>query len=122
MPDPHPSSRFVLARASVGLAAVTLDSALALPRKVVTGVVRLPATLVGAGARGYLHVTHTVNELAVQGDAVIGALLPPTKEKPEWATFDEDAPAAEPAAEHLVEGDFDAEGDGFDAAENEADV
>lgn len=116
--DPTQPSRFVLARASLGLASVAVSTALSMPRRVVESAVRLPAGIVGAGARTYLHVIHTVNELAVQGDAVIGAILPPKDENPEWATFDEDVELAE----ELRDADSDDGIDGFDAAETEADV
>ena len=90
MSDPRPSNRYVLARAGLGLAAVTVTSAIELPGKALGATIRLPANVLGAGARGYLQLTHTVNELARQGDAVLGAVFPPKDEQPEWATFDED--------------------------------
>ena len=90
MSDPRPSNRYVLARAGLGLAAVAVTSAMELPGKAIGATVRLPANVLGAGARSYLHLTHTVNELARQGDAVLGAVFPPKDSQPEWATFDED--------------------------------
>ena len=90
MSNPRPSNRYVIARAGLGLAAVTVTSAIELPGKALGATVRLPANVLGAGARGYLQLTHTVNELARQGDAVLGAVFPPKDEHPEWATFDED--------------------------------
>lgn len=90
MSNPRPSNRYVLARAGIGLAAVTVTTAIELPGKALGATVRLPANVLGAGARGYLQLTHAVNELARQGDAVLGAVFPPNDEQPEWATFDED--------------------------------
>ena len=90
MSNPRPSNRYVIARAGLGLAAVTVTAAIELPGKALGATVRLPANVLGAGARGYLQLTHTVNELARQGDAVLGAVFPPKVEQPEWVTFDED--------------------------------
>lgn len=92
------ASRFVLARAGIGLAAQVVTTAIELPGRTVRAGIHLPAALLGAGARGYLQLTHTVNGLAVKGDEVLELVFPPRTAQPAWVTFDEDEDAAEDAA------------------------
>ena len=50
----------------------------------------LPVKLAGSVLQAYLHAGQTLTELAVRGDAVLGAVFPARSDQPEWATFDED--------------------------------
>lgn len=84
-------SRFVLARASIGLTARIVTSTLELPGRAIRAGLHLPATVVGMGARSYLQLTHFINDLAQEGDAVIDTLMPRREAQPTWATFDEDS-------------------------------
>lgn len=89
------ASRFVLARAGIGLAAQVVTTAIELPGRTIRAGIHLPAALLGAGARGYLQLTHTVNGLAVKGDEVLELVFPPRTAQPAWVTFDEDEAVAE---------------------------
>lgn len=91
---------FLLARAGLGLAALGVEHAVALPGRAARGLAGLPSLpvrLAGSAVQTYLHVGQTVTGLAVRGDRVIGALVPAPRDTPSWAQFDEDAPGG-PAA------------------------
>lgn len=88
-------SRFLLARASLGLTSRIVTSTLEFPGRAIRAGLHLPAAVVGAGARRYLQLTHLVNDLAQEGDAVIEALIPRRETQPSWATFDEDATSSD---------------------------
>lgn len=114
------ASRFVLARAGIGLAAQVVTTAVELPGRTIRAGLQLPATILGAGARSYLQLTHTVNGLAVKGDEVLELVFPPRKEQPAWATFDEDEEDGEPDYEVYTD-DEDLEEDEFEDEELEED-
>lgn len=84
---------FLLTRASIGLAASTVEHAVALPGRAVEAVAALPGVPVrvaGGLVQSYLHAGQTLTDLAVKGDRVIAAVFPARSDQPEWATFDED--------------------------------
>lgn len=82
-----------LTRASIGLAATAVEGAVALPGRAAGAAAALPGLpvkLAGSVLQAYLHAGQTLTELAVRGDAVLGAVFPARSDQPEWATFDED--------------------------------
>ncbi|KAA2263216.1 lipid droplet-associated protein [Solihabitans fulvus] len=76
-------------RIAAGLAATAVEQARSLPKQ----LAGLPVTVVSEALQLSMRVQQQVTELAIKGDEVL-ATLRPAEENPEWATFDEDEPAA----------------------------
>ena len=90
---------FLLTRASIGLAAIAVEQAVALPGRAAGALADLPAVpvrLAGGLVQSYLHAGQTLTDLAIKGDRVIESVLPARSEQPGWATFDEDLDAGAP--------------------------
>ncbi|GAA1260793.1 lipid droplet-associated protein [Saccharothrix xinjiangensis] len=72
-------------RLAAGLAATAVEQARKLPQQ----LVGLPVTVVSEALQLSMRVQQRVTELAIKGDDVL-AVLRPSEQEPEWATFDED--------------------------------
>ena len=84
---------FLLARATLGLAATAVEQTAELPGLLARGAAALPGLpvrLAGGAVTVYLHAGQRVTELAVRGDRVIDSVRPARLEQPDWVTFDED--------------------------------
>jgi hypothetical protein len=79
-------------RVAAGLAVTAVDRARHLPEK----LAELPVTVVSQALQLSMRVQQQVTELAIKGDEALSSLRP-VEESPEWATFDEDKVAADPA-------------------------
>jgi hypothetical protein len=80
-------------RAAAGLAAVAIDEARRLPRR----VVGLPVLAVGTALQVSLKAQQRYAELVARGDQLLGQLRGADAGTPPWARFDEDeVPAARP--------------------------
>ncbi|HEY9475587.1 MAG TPA: hypothetical protein VIS06_17280 [Mycobacteriales bacterium] len=76
-------------RAAAGLAALAIDEARRLPRR----LVGLPVLAVSGAMQASLRVQQGYTELAVRGDQLLAQLRPGSPEEtPPWARFDEDEP------------------------------
>lgn len=74
-------------RAAAGLAALAIDEARRLPRR----LVGLPVLAVSGAMQASLRVQQGYTELAVRGDQLLAQLRPgAAEEAPPWARFDED--------------------------------
>jgi hypothetical protein len=73
------------ARASIGLAAITVSAARELPRKLVD----LPVIAAGTAIQVSLRAQQRYAELIAKGDEVLSQLHGIPEEPPSWATFDE---------------------------------
>ena len=74
-------------RAAAGLAALAIDEARRLPRR----LVGLPVLAVSGAMQASLRVQQGYTELAVRGDQLLAQLRPgPAEGTPPWARFDED--------------------------------
>lgn len=63
-------------------------------------ILMYPMTLASQAAHLVMRFQQNLAELAIKGDSTLENIFPPKDEQPEWATFDEDLPAAvEPSAE-----------------------
>jgi hypothetical protein len=82
-------------RAAIGLAAVVVEQARTLPDR----ALELPVLVVSTALQFSVRVQQRYAELALRGDELLGRLHEPPEEPPSWATFDEDEPEAEPAAD-----------------------
>ena len=80
-------------RLIVGAAVTAIEETLKLPQT----IVMYPMTLASNVAQMVMKVQQDLADLAIKGDSALEGLFPPTDEKPEWATFDEDLDGQEPA-------------------------
>ena len=71
-------------------AAVT---AFAETRRLPQTIVMYPMTVISQIAQLIMKMQQDVADLVIKGDEALDQLFPPKDEKPEWATFDEDADA-----------------------------
>lgn len=76
-------------RVAAGLAASAAEGAKAAPRR----LVELPVTVASQAMQASMRVQQEITELAIKGDDAL-SVFHPAEESPEWATFDEDVPAA----------------------------
>lgn len=81
------------ARVVAGLVATTLEETRKLPTRVIT----LPMTAVSRGLQAGMRFQQNIAELAIKGDELLAPLFDKADEQPEWARFDEDDVASEPA-------------------------
>jgi hypothetical protein len=70
-----------------------------------------PMTLASTAAHLVMRFQQNLAELVIKGDSTLESIFPPKDEKPDWATFDEDLPAAieglpEDEADRRAEGRF----------------
>lgn len=82
-------------RAALGLAAVTVEQARTLPDR----TLELPVLVVSTALQFSVRVQQRYAELALRGDELLGRLHAPPEEPPAWATFDDEEPEPEPAAD-----------------------
>ncbi|MFC9893822.1 lipid droplet-associated protein [Nocardia sp. NPDC127579] len=82
-----------LARVAAGAAVYALEETRRLP----TAAMNFPITAISQLLQTTMHVQQFVTSLALKGDAVFDRLGNTPVEQPEWATFDEDLPAEQPA-------------------------
>jgi hypothetical protein len=82
-------------RAAIGLAAVVVEQARTLPDR----ALELPVLVVSTALQFSVRIQQRYAELALRGDELLGRLHEPPEEPPSWATFDDDEPEAEPAAD-----------------------
>lgn len=73
-------------RAAAGLAAIAIDEARRLPRRVVT----LPVLAAGTAMQATLKVQQQYTHLAARGDQLLSQLRGAQDDTPPWARFDED--------------------------------
>lgn len=77
-------------------------------------ILMYPMTLASQAAHLVMRFQQNLAELAIKGDSTLENIFPPKDEQPEWATFDEDLPAAVeapgPAEGGVGEGDRRTEG------------
>lgn len=78
-------------RLAAGLVATGIDTVRTLPAELPALGVRLA----GSAAKLALQVRNEITELAIRGDELLDG-SPAAQEKPAWATFDDDEPAAAP--------------------------
>jgi hypothetical protein len=60
-------------------------------RKLPQAILMYPITLASQAAQLVMRIQQNVADLVNKGDEALDSLFPPKEEKPEWATFDEDA-------------------------------
>jgi hypothetical protein len=94
-------------RLLVGAAVTALEETRKLPQT----ILMYPMTVASQVAHLVMKVQQDVADLVIKGDETLEQLFPPKDEQPEWATFDEDLEADEPArpsvdGERLTEGRF----------------
>ncbi|GAA1455863.1 lipid droplet-associated protein [Williamsia maris] len=77
------------ARVVTGLIVTAIEETRKLPSTAVT----LPMTAVSQTLQAGMRFQQGIAELAIKGDEVLDALFHRAQEEPEWATFDDDAPA-----------------------------
>jgi hypothetical protein len=92
-------------RLLVGAATVAVEETMKLPKT----ILMYPMTLVSTAAHLVMRFQQNLAELVIKGDSTLESIFPPKEEKPEWATFDEDLPAA---IEGLPEGEGDRRAEG----------
>ena len=93
-------------RLLVGVAVTAIEETRKLPQT----IVMYPMTVASTLAQLVMKMQQDVAGFAIKGDAALESVFPPKDEKPEWATFDEDAePEAEapsPNGDRTTEGRF----------------
>ena len=94
-------------RLLVGAAVTALEETRKLPQT----ILMYPMTVASQVAHLVMKMQQDVADLVIKGDETLEQLFPPKDEQPEWATFDEDLEAEEPArpsvdGERLTEGRF----------------
>lgn len=93
-------------RLLVGAAVTAIEETRKLPQT----ILMYPMTMASTVAQVVMKVQQDLADLAIKGDSALESLFPPSEEKPDWATFDEDTagePARPPAGdERLTEGRF----------------
>ena len=73
-------------RLLVGAAVSALEETRRLPQT----ILMYPMTVASTVAQIVMKVQQDLADLAIKGDSALETIFPPTDEKPEWATFDED--------------------------------
>ena len=93
-------------RLLVGAAVIAIEETRRLPQT----IVMYPMTLASTVAQMVMKMQQDLAGLIIRGDAALESIFPPKNEKPDWATFDEDAPAEAPQppanGERQTEGRF----------------
>lgn len=93
-------------RLLIGVAVTAVEETRKLPQT----ILMYPVTLASSLAQVVMKVQQDLADLAIKGDSALESLFPPSEEKPDWATFDEDLPDAAPApaspGERRTEGRF----------------
>ncbi|MGZ4513931.1 MAG: lipid droplet-associated protein [Mycobacterium sp.] len=97
-------------RLLVGAATVAVEETMKLPKT----ILMYPMTLASQAAHLVMRFQQNLAELVIKGDSTLETIFPPKDEQPEWATFDEDLPAAVeapgPAENGVGDGDRRTEG------------
>ena len=75
-------------RLLVGAAVAAIEETRKLPQT----VLMYPVTVASTVAQMVMKVQQDLAELAIKGDEALENLFPPSDEKPDWATFDDDLP------------------------------
>ena len=86
-------------RATLGLAAITVEQARTLPDR----VLELPVLAVSTALQFSVRAQQRYAEWALRGDEMLSRLHEPPDEPPSWATFDEEVATAEPESEPAAE-------------------
>jgi hypothetical protein len=94
-------------RLLVGAAVTAIEETRKLPQT----ILMYPMTVASQIAHLVMKMQQDVADLVIKGDETLESMFPPKDEQPEWATFDEDDDATEPArpasdGERLTEGRF----------------
>jgi hypothetical protein len=92
-------------RLLVGAATVAVEETMKLPKT----ILMYPMTLASTAAHLVMRFQQNLAQLVIKGDSTLESIFPPKDEKPDWATFDEDLPAA---IEGLPEGEGDRRAEG----------
>lgn len=71
-------------------------SAIEETRKLPQTILMYPMTMASQVAQMVMKVQQDLADLAIKGDSALENLFPPSDEKPDWATFDEDAEGQSP--------------------------
>lgn len=80
-------------RLLIGVAVTAVEETRKLPQT----ILMYPMTVASTVAQIVMKVQQDLADLAIKGDSALESLFPPSEEKPDWATFDEDLPDAAPA-------------------------
>ncbi len=82
-------------RLLVGAAVTAIEETRRLPQT----ILMYPMTMASTVAQMVMKVQQDLADLAIKGDSALENLFPPSDEKPDWATFDEDSesPSQPPA-------------------------
>ncbi|WP_061556707.1 lipid droplet-associated protein [Mycobacterium simiae] len=78
-------------RLLVGAATVAVEETLRLPKT----ILMYPMTVASQAAHLVMRFQQNLAELVIKGDSTLESIFPPKDEKPDWATFDEDADDAD---------------------------
>ncbi len=74
-------------RLLVGAAVTAIEETRRLPQT----ILMYPMTMASTVAQIVMKMQQDLADLAIKGDAALENIFPPTDEKPDWATFDEDS-------------------------------
>ena len=74
-------------------------SAIEETRKLPQTILMYPMTMASQVAQMVMKVQQDLADLAIKGDSALENLFPPSDEKPDWATFDEDSESQSPPAD-----------------------
>ena len=80
-------------RLLIGVAVTAVEETRKLPQT----ILMYPMTVASTVAQIVMKVQQDLADLAIKGDSALESLFPPSEEKPDWATFDEDLTDAAPA-------------------------
>lgn len=80
-------------RLLVGAAVTAIEETRKLPQT----ILMYPMTMASTVAQMVMKVQQDLADLAIKGDSALENLFPPTDEKPDWATFDDDVEGQSPA-------------------------
>lgn len=80
-------------RLLVGAATVAVEETLRLPKT----ILMYPMTVASQAAHLVMRFQQNLAELVIKGDSTLESIFPPKDEKPDWATFDEEADDADDA-------------------------
>jgi hypothetical protein len=94
-------------RLLVGAAVTAIEETRRLPQT----ILMYPMTMASTVAQMVMKVQQDLADLAIKGDSALENLFPPSDEKPDWATFDEDSespsqPPADGSGERRTDGRF----------------
>ena len=94
-------------RLLVGAAVTAIEETRRLPQT----ILMYPMTMASTVAQMVMKVQQDLADLAIKGDSALENLFPPSDEKPDWATFDEDSespsqPPADTTDERRTDGRF----------------